>query len=248
MSEITILNAIPIIGTLIVLEGLLSADNALVMAVMVRPLPKHQRKRALWYGILGAFVFRFIMLVFAIWIIKLWYLRAAGAAYLAYLTIQHFWPKRAIKEESVEAPKTAGFWTTVLMVNLMDCAFAIDSVLAAVGLSSNLWIVFTGVVLGIVAVRLAAGEFLRLLERWPSLESVAYMLIGWISLKLFVESYGMAVGNSDIHLPEIVFWIGMGVIAIVGTTRAIRHPSSAITPPALSESREVTPEAEDSGR
>ena len=172
MSELTILNAIPIIGTLIVLEGLLSADNALVMAVMVRPLPKHQRKRALWYGILGAFVFRFIMLVFAIWIIKLWYLRAAGAAYLAYLTIQHFWPKHAVKEDE-RAAKVAGFWTTVLMVNLMDCAFAIDSVLAAVGLSSNLWIVFTGVVLGIVAVRLAAGEFLRLLERWPSLESVA---------------------------------------------------------------------------
>jgi YkoY family integral membrane protein len=224
MSEVTILNAIPIIGTLVLLEGLLSADNALVMAVMVRPLPKHQQKRALWYGIFGAFVFRFIMLVFAIWIIKLWYLRAAGAAYLAYLTIHHFWPRARSETGEVKSAVRHGFWTTVLLVNLMDCAFAIDSVLAAVGLSDNIWIVFTGVVLGIIAVRVAAGQFLIVLEKWPSLENVAYALIGWIALKLFVESCGMFVGNREIHLPELVFWLGMAVIAIGGGIWAILSP------------------------
>lgn len=239
MNEITILNAIPIIGTLVVLEGLLSADNALVMAVMVRPLPKDQQKRALWYGIAGAFVFRFIMLVFAIWIIKLWYLRAAGAAYLAYLTIQHFWPWRGTSEKDEKNAKAQGFWMTVLLVNLMDCAFAIDSVLAAVGLSNNIWIVFTGVVLGIIAVRVAAGQFLKVLERWPSLENVAYLLIGWISMRLFVDSYGIYIKDSAIKLPEIVFWIGMGVIAVFGTLWAIRHPQRGIAPPTASRYRDV---------
>jgi len=239
MSEITILHAIPIIGTLLLLEGLLSADNALVMAVMVRPLPKHQQKRALWYGIFGAFVFRFIMLVFAIWIIKLWYLRGAGAAYLAYLTIHHFWPTARAKVEGNASSKVSGFWMTVLLVNLMDCAFAIDSVLAAVGLSENIWIVFTGVVLGIVAVRVAAGQFLKVLERWPALEDVAYLLIGWIALKLFVESYGMFVGNRDIHLPQAVFWCGMATIAVGGTVWAILKPSRAIAPPCAGKAREL---------
>jgi YkoY family integral membrane protein len=208
-----------IIGTLILLEGLLSADNALVMAVMVRPLPKPQQKRALYYGILGAFFFRFLMLATAHWIIKLWYLRAAGAAYLAWLTFAHF-RNRAQGERDYELKKP-GFWYTVIMVNLMDCAFAIDSVLVAVGLSNDLIIIFVGVALGIVAVRVAAGGFLKLLEKWPAIEDVAYILIGWISIKLFVESYGMMIGE-HIEFPELIFWAGMGAIAIFGTLYAIR--------------------------
>jgi YkoY family integral membrane protein len=225
------LHILTVIVTLVVLEGLLSADNALVMAVMVRPLPHEQQKRALWYGIFGAFVFRFIMLVCAIWIIKLWYLRGAGAAYLAYLTIQHFWNKRA-QEGEVKAPKVAGFWMTVLMVNLMDCAFAIDSVLVAVGLSENIWVVFTGVALGIVAVRVAAGAFLKVLAKWPSLENVAYLLIGWISIKLFVESYGMFVEDRSIELHPAVVWTGMGLIAVGGSIWAIMRPGHEVKPPA----------------
>jgi YkoY family integral membrane protein len=231
LNEIGILHAITIIGTLIVLEGLLSADNALVMAIMVRPLPKHQQKRALWYGIVGAFVFRFIMLVFAIWIIKLWYLRGAGAAYLAYLAIEHFWSKRGGEEQHRQA-KAHGFWMTVLLVNLMDCAFAMDSVLVAVGLSDNIWIVFTGVALGIVAVRVAAGAFLKVLEKWPALENVAYLLIGWVAIKLFVESYGMYVGDRSIKLPEFVIWTGMAVLGIGGSIWAILRPEHTIVPPA----------------
>src|SRR5512142_224213 len=90
MTEAVLLHSLSIIVTLVILESLLSADNALVMAILVRPLPKHQQKRALMYGIAGAFVFRFLMLLFAILIIKLWYLRAAGGAYLAYLAGEHF--------------------------------------------------------------------------------------------------------------------------------------------------------------
>ncbi len=209
-----------IIVTLIILEGLLSADNALVMAVMVRPLPKHEQKRALLYGIAGAFVFRFLMLLTAHWIIKLWYLRGAGAAYLAWLAFQHF--RHRFGGQRDFHTKPAGFWKTVIMVNLVDCAFAIDSVLVAVGLSDDLWIVFTGVALGIVAVRIAAGAFIKTLERWPALEDVAYLLIAWISIKLFIESYGMAVGDLHLEMPHWLFWLGMGSIAVGGTLYAVR--------------------------
>jgi predicted tellurium resistance membrane protein TerC len=114
----------------------------------------------------------------------------------------------------------------------MDCAFAMDSVLVAVGLSENIWIVFTGVALGIIAVRLAAGTFLRVLEKWPTMESVAYLLIGWISIKLFVESYGMFVGDRSIRLPEFVVWTGMAVVGIGGSLWAIFRPGHVVIPPA----------------
>lgn len=222
MTDPTLFHSLTIIVTLVVLEGLLSADNALVMAILVRPLPKHQQKRALMYGVFGAFAFRFLMLLTAVWIIKLWYLRAAGAAYLAYLTFQHFRHRFAGKKHDFEL-KPASFWKTVVLVNLADAAFAIDSVLVAVGLSDKLWIVFTGVALGIVAVRVAAGGFIKVIERWPGLEDVAYLLVGWISIKLFIESYGMFVGNHEIEMPSSLFWSGMGAIVVGGVLDAVRR-------------------------
>jgi predicted tellurium resistance membrane protein TerC len=70
-----------LIGTLVILEGLLSADNALVLAVMVKHLPPEQRKKALFYGLLGAYVFRFIAIGVGVFLIKLWWVKIIGAAY-----------------------------------------------------------------------------------------------------------------------------------------------------------------------
>src|SRR3954452_1196144 len=90
-----------LIGTLVILEGLLSADNALVLAVMVKHLPEKQRKKALFYGLLGAYVFRFIAIGVGVFLIKLWWIKVLGAAYLAWLAIKYFIDKskKAGKEE-----------------------------------------------------------------------------------------------------------------------------------------------------
>src|SRR5258708_3156906 len=77
------------IGTLVLLEGLLSGDNALVLAVMVRHLPKEKQKRALRYGIWGAFLFRLIAIVFASLLLQFWQLKVAGGLYLLYLAVSH---------------------------------------------------------------------------------------------------------------------------------------------------------------
>jgi len=77
------------VATLVVLEGLLSADNALVLAVMVRHLPRHQQKRALRYGMLGAFGFRLIAVVFASTLLHYWILKVLGGLYLLYIAVSH---------------------------------------------------------------------------------------------------------------------------------------------------------------
>jgi len=215
VNEAYLLHAISVIGTLIVLEGLLSADNALVLAVLVKHLPKAKQKKALLYGIVGAFVFRFIMLLAAAWIIKIWYLCAAGALYLAYIAFKHFL-HHATPEGRAKKKAGPSFWRTVVTVELTDVAFAIDSVVVAVALSNELWLIYTGGMLGIIAMRFAAGGFLVLLERYPGLEHMAYTLVGWIAVKLSVQAYGMYIGDDTIHLSKTVFWIGMGTITIGG--------------------------------
>lgn len=219
------LHSFIIIVTLIGLEGLLSADNALVLAVLVKHLPKKQRQRALLYGVVGAFVMRFLGLLAAVWIVQFWYLRAIGGGYLFYLALRHF-IHHASSESSARSKDGPGFWRTVLMVEMMDAAFAIDSILVAVGLSESLWVIYTGGILGIIAMRFAAGGFLKVLERYPALEHTAYVLITWISVKLFLEAYpGFAESvlhqTSHLHLVPWLFWSVMGLIAVGGTVWAI---------------------------
>ena len=128
---------------LIFLEGLLAADNAVVMAVMVKHLPKEQQKKALFYGLLGAFVFRFAALFLITILVKYWQIQAIGAAYLLFISIKHIYDNQASKkvmngEDGAVEKKGSGFWMTVLKVELADIAFAIDSMLAAVAIAVTL--------------------------------------------------------------------------------------------------------------
>jgi YkoY family integral membrane protein len=221
-----IIHVVVVIGTLVVLEGLLSADNALVLAVLVRNLPKHQQRKGLTYGIVGAFVFRFVALFLAAHIIRLWYLRTIGAVYLLYLAVSHLL-RHSSGGEHKRIKTYAGFWRTVLAVELTDIAFSIDSVVVAVGLSEKLWIVYTGAILGIITMRLVADVFVRVLERFPSLEVGAYVLVGWIGLKLSsqsIDAYREAVLSlHPLHImPVWVFWAGMATIVVSTVAWAFR--------------------------
>ena len=217
--------------TLVGLEGLLSADNALILAILVKHLEKNEQKKALLYGIIGAFVFRFLSLLIVSQIIKLWYLQAAGAAYLAYLAVDHFVRKHGLHHRN-EPAKKHGFWKTVLLVELTDVAFAIDGVLVAVALSNKLWVIYTGAVLGILAVRIAAGFFISLLDKYPRLEDVAFIIVGWVSVKFFFKTYGNFLRTvlervlpGDI-LPGWLFWGVLLSILAVGTWWAWRKKTN----------------------
>lgn len=205
---------IAVVGTLVLLEGLLSADNALVLAVLVRHLPAQQRKKALRYGILGAFVFRLLALLLVTWLIHAWYFRVLGAGYLIFISVRHFWAIHKSLKSEEKAIKKMGFWKTVLVVELTDIAFSIDSILAAVALSNKLWIIYLGGILGIIAMRLVAGGFLKLLDRFPGLENGAYLLVGWIGIKLAL----MTAQEELSWFPDIMtaplFWSVMALIFV----------------------------------
>lgn len=184
-----------LIGTLIILEGLLSSDNALVLAIMVKHLPKKKRKKALFYGLFGAYTFRFIAIGLGVYLIKLWWIKIIGAGYLAWLSIKYFIDKskdgdedeaEGIEKGSMLIRLFGTFWGTVATVELMDIAFSVDSVLAAFGVSNEVWILFLGGVLGVLMMRGVAGIFLTLIERVPELETTAYVLIAIISIKMFL--------------------------------------------------------------
>jgi YkoY family integral membrane protein len=216
------------IGVLVLLEGLLSADNALVLAVMVRHLPKKEQRRVLYYGIWGAVLFRVLALSLSSILLSLWYCKVIGGGYLLYLALAHFLWHRGSSHGHAESSRSKpdgwlrGFWGTVTSITLADIAFSIDSILAAVsiaegfparfGWGGKLFIVFTGGVLGIITMRFVVRYFLILLERFPGLEEGAYYLVAWIGLKLLIN--GFHSGEfTKYHIPERLFWPVMLLIA-----------------------------------
>lgn len=236
---------------LIGLEGLLAADNALVLAIMVRHLPEKQRKKALFYGLAGAFVLRFGSLFVISFLVEVWQVQALGALYLLFISgknlYDRFKPKKEDDIEKLKEPIRRGeepeasrkeFWLTVLKVEFADLAFAVDSILAAVALAIALpatglgtigsldagqfAVVFAGGMIGIIIMRFAANKFVDLLHKRPGLEVAAFLIVGWVGVKLAV----MVMAHDDIAwLPhefphstlwKLIFYSVLVLIAVIG--------------------------------
>jgi YkoY family integral membrane protein len=225
------------IGTLVVLEGLLSADNALVLALLVRHLSPEEQKKSLNLGFILAFIFRMIGILLAGFLMQLWWLCALGSAYLLYLMVRHFIGKHDNQDEKeANAGQGPNFLRTVFLVGLTDVAFAIDSILAAVAFArGKIVLVYIGGALGIILLRLAAGAFIRVLKKYPAFDNVAYAIVGWAGVKLAFEAlhlWGEAQvpHRAVIGLPSEVFWYVMTLITFVGTIIALRSPAPSGDP------------------
>jgi YkoY family integral membrane protein len=234
---------------LIALEGLLAADNALVIAVMVKHLPDEQRKKALFYGLAGAFVFRIGSLFIISFLVGVWQVQALGALYLLFVAVQHLIGKfirgkqaqkakaHNKKEGEEDTSKGSGFWVTVLKVELADIAFAVDSILAAVAFAvalpkieslgniggmngGHFIVILLGGIIGLVMMRFAAGIFVKLLDKRPGLESAAYLIVGWVGVKLavYTMSHLEVIPKDFSHSLgwKLTFWVVLLGIAIGG--------------------------------
>jgi YkoY family integral membrane protein len=204
------------IALLVALEGLLSADNAMVLAVIVLGLPKSLQRAALRYGIAGAFAFRTLATLLAVYLIRLGFVKLGGAAYLLYLSYAHFFSgNRAAGRRTVPQAKPwlglSAFWATVVKVELTDIVFAIDSILVAVAMSNKIWVILSGGLLGIVMMRLVIGKLLAIVERYPPLIDGAFIIIAWVGVKLLVE-YLFSEGYIGFEFPRTV---SLGLIVVI---------------------------------
>jgi YkoY family integral membrane protein len=226
MAELTLFDIALIpwyIIVLVFLEGVLSADNALVLALMVRHLPKREQRRVLQYGIWGAVGFRIVAVGLSAFLLKFWYFKVIGGAYLLFLAIKHF-----VRGEAGPESGTGGwdrtFWGTVTSITITDIVFSLDSILAAVALADDfpkefgyigkLCIVIIGGILGIITMRLVVRSFVTLLDHFPGLAQGAYALVAWIGLKLVLSGLYSAK-YIGFQINEWLFWSVMLAIAVL---------------------------------
>ena len=203
---------IPRLIALIFIEVFLSADNALILAAVVQPLPIALRRKALYIGSASAFVLRGLLIEIAAFMLKYLWLQLIGAAYLFYLCIQHFFFTKNV-EETKKRP-IRPFWKTVVSIELLDITFAMDSVIAGIAfivtpstetttfLNPKIWIVYIGGIIGLLAIRYAAGHFTRLMDKFPKLIDSAFLLVAWVGIKLTLTILAPPIPHF-----EPLFWI-----------------------------------------
>jgi YkoY family integral membrane protein len=204
------------IGLLVILEGLLSADNALVLAVMILGLPRVDQQKALRYGLVGAFAFRLLATLLATYLIRLAWVKLLGGVYLLYLAYKHFSRSGGAEERTRPRPAQAwlgmtALWATVVKVELVNIAFSIDSILVAVAMSPKLWVILAGGMLGIVAIRVVIGQLLTIVRRYPTIVDGAFIIIAWVGIKLLLE---WARGSGFVHF-DVPRWLSLGLILVI---------------------------------
>lgn len=209
-----------VILSLVMIECLLSVDNAIVLATQTRVLPTlKEQEKSLFYGLWGAYLFRFLIIGIGTYLIHIWEIKVIGALYLMYL-VYRFFHHKIFGRKPVKVPKEKKhrvlplFWSVVVQIELMDIIFSVDSVLASLAISSNPVIVLIGGLIGILCMRGIAEIIMNLMRKIPELEPMAYVLIAVIAIKLF-----LTIPAIDIEIPSGLF--GVFILAIFFVTLLI---------------------------
>jgi YkoY family integral membrane protein len=207
---------LPILGVLILLEAILSADNAIALAAIVRSLPDpKQEEWALRYGLIGAFVLRVVLIFTATWVIKYWQFELAGAIYLIWLSGKFFLEKSQAGHDAKNPVRMATkLWQVVALVSLTDLAFSLDSVTAAVAVAEETWLVLIGGVAGIITLRFLAGLFIKWLEEFTYLESAGYLIVLLVGLRLFIKVF-----SDSLVPPEWLMLTCIGLVFLWGFSK-----------------------------
>lgn len=219
---------------LVLLESLLSADNALVLAIMAKHLPVEQQRKSLNIGLSLAFIFRIGAIFVISHLFHVWQIQAIGAAYLIFISIKHILKK----DHGKKGHKGKSYQLTIVQIAFTDIAFAVDSILAAVALvialpdtpmreiggmdAAQFIVILLAAIAGLTVIRFAASYFVKVLAQRPSLETAAMLLVGWVGVKLFIHTLAhpsLSIISQDFvegPIWKTLFWTVMFLIALGG--------------------------------
>lgn len=197
--------------TLVLLEGVLSFDNAAVLAAMVRRLPVELRRKALLYGLVGAYTFRTLAILGVAYLVRYPILKLIGGLYLLYLAVVHMLPRPHQRHAGGGLLGRLGmspFWSVVVGIEVADLVFAMDQVIVAVALTDKLVLIIAASLVAILFLRLSAAYIARLMDWFPPLERLAYVAVGFVGLKLVAVEVVHRLGHTEFEVPK---WVTVGL-------------------------------------
>lgn len=214
-----------LLPVLVLLELILSADNAVALAAIAKSSRQPDQERlALNIGIGLALVLRIALIVLAQWVLQNAWVQLLAAAYLFWLFANHLLARDgdASQPEVTAASQTSSrnLMQTVILLGFTDLAFSIDSVAAAVAVSDQILLISTGAAIGIVALRFTSGLFIRWLDEYPRLETAGFLSVAFVALRLVIHVLLPSLNQPD--------WLTLIVVLLLFSWgMSIRTPDAA---------------------
>ncbi len=228
--------------TLTVLEIVLGVDNVIFISILSAKLPKDQQQRARRVGLMGAMFMRIGLLFSISWLVSLTtplfhmfgrdfsgrdLILAGGGLFLLAKATFEIHDKLEGEEGHVSGKVAATFASVIFQVMLLDMVFSLDSVITAVGMADNLWVMVTAVVLAVLVMLMAADSISNFVEKHPTVKILALSFLLLIGMSLVADGFGQHIGKGYIY-----FAMGFSIFVEMINIR-IRDKRKAVEPVVL---------------
>jgi predicted tellurium resistance membrane protein TerC len=225
--------------TLTALEIVLGIDNIVFISILTDKLPPEQRAKARFVGLSLAFLMRLVFLLSITWIMRLEsplfavlgnefsgrdLILIAGGLFLMGKATYEIHHKIEVAKGEVKIPKRLTFGLAIFQIVLVDLVFSIDSVITAVGLARELWVMVTAVLVSVAFMLAFAGSVSRVIDTHPSLKVLALAFLVLIGFNLMGEGFGYKIPKGYTYF-AMAFSLAVEVLNIKLHTRA-KPPSS----------------------
>jgi len=200
--------------TLTVLELVLGIDNVIFISILSGKLPDEQQPRARFIGLSLALVMRVILLFSLSWVIGLTeplfsvfsqevsgrdLVLLVGGLFLIAKSTHEIHGSLEGEEGEASRKVYAGFTAVIIQIMLLDIVFSLDSVITAVGMVNNLWIMIAAVVISIIAMMLFAGKIGAFVQRHPTIKMLALAFLLLIGVTLIAEGLHQHISKGYIY-------------------------------------------------
>lgn len=206
---------IPLIS-LILLEVILGIDNVIFISILSDKLPESQRNKLRYWGLGLAMVMRLVLLTLISWILKLdqtlFVLRGisfsgkgliliAGGLFLIYKSTVEIYHKTEMAQDSdiLKVPKVSSFKRLLMEIILLDLVFSIDSIITAIGMAQELWVMYTSVIVAVVIMVFASQPISYFIKKHPSFKILALSFLMMIGISLIAEGFHLEIPKGYIY-------------------------------------------------
>lgn len=226
--------------SLIALEVILGIDNIIFISILADRLPEHQRNKLRIWGLSLAMLMRLALLAFIAWILKLdktlftlaqiefsgkGLILIVGGLFLIYKSTKEIYHKTEMRNHE-DVPQTKGnsFGRLLSEVILLDLVFSVDSIITAVGMVQELWIMYTAVILTVVIMLIASKPISMFISRHPSFKILALCFLMMIGVALLAEGFHFEIPKGYIYFSmAFAFFVDIIQMKTVGKSSGKKH-------------------------
>ena len=196
---------------IIMINIVLSGDNAVVIALACRSLPAHQQKKAIIFGSVGAIVLRLILTFFAVYLLTLPYLKLIGAALLLWIGVKLLVPE----DEGDEVSASDNMLQAIKTILIADLVMSLDNVIGvAAAAKGNVLLLVLGLVISIPLIIFGSTLILKLMTRFPIIITLGAGLLGWVAGEMALSDPAINVWAAQQHTLHIVAPVAGALLVI----------------------------------